>query len=65
MLKAIKEAKVHTSWLTPNQPYEEAVAALRRAVLHGPAAFVLAAFLPFQQPDRRGRDDQLAGAGRR
>ena len=26
MIKAAKEAKVHTSWLTPNQPYEDAIA---------------------------------------
>jgi (1->4)-alpha-D-glucan 1-alpha-D-glucosylmutase len=25
MIKAVKEAKVHTSWLTPNQDYEDAV----------------------------------------
>jgi (1->4)-alpha-D-glucan 1-alpha-D-glucosylmutase len=25
MLKAVREAKVHTSWLTPNEPYEEAL----------------------------------------
>ena len=25
MLKAVREAKVHTSWLTPNQPYEDAL----------------------------------------
>ncbi len=25
MLKAIKEAKVHTSWINPNEPYENAV----------------------------------------
>src|SRR6185436_5943340 len=25
MLKAIREAKLHTSWLTPNQPYEDAL----------------------------------------
>jgi (1->4)-alpha-D-glucan 1-alpha-D-glucosylmutase len=25
MLKAVREAKIHTSWLTPNHPYEEAL----------------------------------------
>jgi (1->4)-alpha-D-glucan 1-alpha-D-glucosylmutase len=27
MLKAVREAKVHTSWLTPDQPYEDALTA--------------------------------------
>jgi (1->4)-alpha-D-glucan 1-alpha-D-glucosylmutase len=33
MLKALKEAKVHTSWITPNTAYEEAVQQFVRAVL--------------------------------
>jgi len=33
MLKALKEAKVHTSWITPNTEYEEAVLQFVRAVL--------------------------------
>jgi (1->4)-alpha-D-glucan 1-alpha-D-glucosylmutase len=33
MLKALKEAKVHTSWITPNTEYEEAVLAFVRAIL--------------------------------
>jgi (1->4)-alpha-D-glucan 1-alpha-D-glucosylmutase len=33
MLKALKEAKVHTSWITPNTEYEEAVAHFTRAIL--------------------------------
>ncbi len=33
MLKSIKEAKVHTSWITPNVAYEEAVEAFVRVVL--------------------------------
>jgi (1->4)-alpha-D-glucan 1-alpha-D-glucosylmutase len=33
MLKAIKEAKVHTSWITPNVDYEEAVLQFVRAIL--------------------------------
>lgn len=50
MIKAVKEAKVHTSWLTPNEPYEEALRKFVQRTLSGPAgARLLAAFLPFQQ----------------
>ena len=50
MIKAVKEAKVHTSWLTPNEPYEEALRAYVRRVLSGSAgAKLLAAMLPFQR----------------
>jgi (1->4)-alpha-D-glucan 1-alpha-D-glucosylmutase len=50
MLKAVREAKVHTSWLTPNQAYEEGVTGFVDAILgeKGAAKF-LPAFLPFQQ----------------
>ena len=33
MLKAVKEAKNHTSWINPNQPYEAALSHFVRAVL--------------------------------
>ncbi len=33
ILKALKEAKVHTSWITPNIDYEEAVMQFVRAIL--------------------------------
>ncbi len=33
MLKALKEAKVHTSWITPNNEYEEAVLRFTRTIL--------------------------------
>lgn len=36
MLKAIREAKLRTSWLNPNQPYEAAVVQFVRALLSGP-----------------------------
>ena len=50
MIKAVKEAKVHTSWLSPNQPYEEALRSFVQRVLSGAAgARLLAACLPFQQ----------------
>jgi (1->4)-alpha-D-glucan 1-alpha-D-glucosylmutase len=50
MLKAVREAKVHTSWLTPNGPYEEALTAFVERILgrSGGPKF-LPAFLPFQQ----------------
>ena len=34
MLKALKEAKVHTSWITPNQEYEEAVLQFASSILN-------------------------------
>ncbi|SES94535.1 maltooligosyl trehalose synthase [Nitrosomonas marina] len=51
MLKAIREAKVHTSWINPNEEYEEAIRSFVSALLYtNPEhnAF-LADFLPFQQ----------------
>jgi (1->4)-alpha-D-glucan 1-alpha-D-glucosylmutase len=35
MLKSVREAKVHTSWLTPNQQYEDALKAFVERVLTG------------------------------
>src|SRR5581483_9339777 len=50
MLKAVKEAKVNTSWINPNQPYEEAVAGFVRAVLdRGEDNPFLADFLQLEQ----------------
>ncbi|HXW08427.1 MAG TPA: malto-oligosyltrehalose synthase [Vicinamibacterales bacterium] len=50
MIKAVKEAKRHTSWLTPNAPYENAVLRFVERVLTGPGqGRFLPAFLPFQQ----------------
>jgi len=40
MLKALKEAKVHTSWITPNAAYEKAVQQFVHAVLDQSAANV-------------------------
>jgi (1->4)-alpha-D-glucan 1-alpha-D-glucosylmutase len=49
MLKSIKEAKVHTSWLTTNQAYEEALRRFVERTLAGPGApRFLAAFVLFQ-----------------
>jgi (1->4)-alpha-D-glucan 1-alpha-D-glucosylmutase len=48
MNKSVKEAKIHTSWLTPNEGYENAVAHFVDQVLRGPGgAKFLPAFLPF------------------
>ncbi|HVL67890.1 MAG TPA: malto-oligosyltrehalose synthase [Vicinamibacterales bacterium] len=56
MLKAVREAKVHTSWLTTNQAYEEALAGFVQRILTGPGG---ARFLPFFIPFQR----RLAAAG--
>jgi (1->4)-alpha-D-glucan 1-alpha-D-glucosylmutase len=49
MLKAAREAKVHTSWLTTNQPYEDALVRFVRRTLSGPGgARLLSVLLPFQ-----------------
>ena len=49
MMKALREAKIHTSWLSPDEAYERAVTRFIDAVLDAsrPNAF-LASFLPFQ-----------------
>ena len=50
LLKAVKEAKVHTSWINPDEEYEEAVRHFVRALLDdsGRNPF-LADFVPFQK----------------
>ena len=48
MVKAVREAKRRTSWVTVNQPYEQAVVRFVERVLTGPgAARFLPAFLAF------------------
>ncbi len=50
MLKAIKEAKVHTNWINPNNDYEQAVSRFIRHILEpGPSNTFLEDFLPFQR----------------
>ena len=50
MLKAVREAKVHTSWLTTNQAYEDALTRFVEGILSEPGASkFLTAFLPFQR----------------
>ena len=50
MIKAIREAKVNTSWVGPNTPYEEALTSFVDAVLAAPSenAF-LQEFAPFRK----------------
>ena len=43
MLKAVREAKVHTSWLTPNEAYEQALKSFVERALSGPGG---AKFIP-------------------
>jgi len=50
MLKAVREAKVHTSWLTPNQQYEDALTRFVERILTGPGG---ARFLPLMLPFAR------------
>lgn len=49
MVKALRESKIHTSWLSPNEQYEDAVVGFVRSILNPQRgrAF-LDAFLPFQ-----------------
>jgi (1->4)-alpha-D-glucan 1-alpha-D-glucosylmutase len=48
MLKAIREAKTHTSWINQNGAYEDAVSRFVEATLHGSAGQgFLAACVPF------------------
>ncbi len=50
MIKAVKEAKVHTSWINPNLEYEEAVRQFVQGVLRaGERNLFLTDFVPFQQ----------------
>jgi (1->4)-alpha-D-glucan 1-alpha-D-glucosylmutase len=50
MTKALRESKVHTSWLSPDEEYEEAVRRFVRAILMDPrrSGPFLEAFVPFQ-----------------
>jgi (1->4)-alpha-D-glucan 1-alpha-D-glucosylmutase len=50
MLKAVREAKVFTSWINPDEDYDQAVADFVTKALTGRrAAKFLASFLPFQK----------------
>ncbi|MCO6413175.1 MAG: malto-oligosyltrehalose synthase, partial [Thiogranum sp.] len=50
MIKAVREAKVHSTWLNPDQEYEAGVEAFVRALLRpSEVNAFLADFLPFQR----------------
>jgi (1->4)-alpha-D-glucan 1-alpha-D-glucosylmutase len=50
MVKAIREAKLHTSWVSPNTAYEEAVVAfVDRILFNAPGNGFLREFRPFQR----------------
>jgi (1->4)-alpha-D-glucan 1-alpha-D-glucosylmutase len=54
MLKATREAKVHTSWVSPNEAYEAAVRTFVEAILEpGRRNRFLADFAAFQRPIAR------------
>ena len=49
MAKAVREAKLHSSWINPNVAYDQAVAGFVERVLTGPASSeFLESFLPVQ-----------------
>jgi (1->4)-alpha-D-glucan 1-alpha-D-glucosylmutase len=50
LVKAVREAKVYTSWINPNTAYEDAVIAFADALINAPAGSeFLTDFLPFQR----------------
>ncbi|MGE5026987.1 MAG: malto-oligosyltrehalose synthase, partial [Betaproteobacteria bacterium] len=49
MLKAVREAKQHSSWINPNAAYEDGVMQFVRALLGPAPSRFLTEFLPFQQ----------------
>jgi (1->4)-alpha-D-glucan 1-alpha-D-glucosylmutase len=50
MRKALKEAKVHSSWINPNETYEEAVCTFVRDILDPKkSSLFLGDFIPFQE----------------
>lgn len=50
MLKAIREKKIHTSWINPAQPYDDATAEfVRRTLIGSHASRFLRFFTPFAQ----------------
>ncbi|MFQ3613582.1 MAG: malto-oligosyltrehalose synthase [Cyanobacteriota bacterium] len=48
LIKAVREAKVHTAWLRPDTDYEEATTSFIEQILQAPNPF-LESFLPFQR----------------
>ena len=61
MQKAVREAKVHTSWIDEDPAYGRAVARFVEQTLSGRhAARFLRSFVPFQRRVAQRRDGQLA-----
>jgi (1->4)-alpha-D-glucan 1-alpha-D-glucosylmutase len=52
LIKAIREAKIHSSWLSPNEEYEAALRIYLRALL-APGGNFLRDFVEFQRPIAR------------
>ncbi|MGH9769145.1 MAG: malto-oligosyltrehalose synthase [Blastocatellia bacterium] len=52
MVKALREAKVHSSWLNPDEEYEQAVRDFISKILSGGGAFI-GDFIEFQAPIAR------------
>lgn len=48
IIKAVREAKVHTAWIKPDTHYEEAFLSFVEAIFSGEENHFLADFLPFQ-----------------
>ncbi|WP_347986434.1 malto-oligosyltrehalose synthase [Methylomonas sp. AM2-LC] len=50
LIKALREAKVHTSWVNPNTAYEQAVTAFSDALINAPSeSAFMTDFKPFQR----------------
>ncbi len=50
LVKAVREAKVHTSWINPNTAYEDAILAFINTLINLPAeSTFMSDFLPFQR----------------
>ncbi|MDO9104457.1 MAG: malto-oligosyltrehalose synthase [Methylovulum sp.] len=50
LVKAVREAKVHTRWINPNTAYEDAILTFADALINAPAGSAfLTDFLPFQR----------------
>jgi len=49
LLKAAREAKVHSSWIRPDTDYEEALTAFARSILEGEPDAFLESFLEFER----------------
>ena len=62
LIKAVREAKVHTSWISPNTAYEDAVLAFVDALVNSPVeSSFMTDFLPFQrQVARMGMFNSLS-----